>query len=83
MTDTPDMRHSPRLARLVRALTALPGRAHRARPVSAAAGWWGSGIPIKGDMEALFPDDTPTTVRAQRARDRRLLPGLTILIGSP
>ena len=51
---------------------------------TALVGGWGSGIPIKSDMEALFPDDTPNVVRARAARE--VLGSrnqLQIVIGSP
>ena len=34
----------------------------------ASLGVWGAGIHITGDMEALFPDNTPTVTRARAAR---------------
>ncbi|MEC9072898.1 MAG: MMPL family transporter, partial [Myxococcota bacterium] len=37
--------------------------------VTGAVGYWGSSIPIRSDLEALFPDDTPAVVRARTARE--------------
>ena len=50
--------------------------------ISLSAGWWGAQIPIKGDMEALLPPDTPSIIHAQ---DTRAMLGerseLTCIIG--
>ena len=52
--------------------------------VTAAMASWGAGISIRGDMEDLFPEDTPVV---KRAREARGIVGnrseLLILIGSP
>ncbi len=52
--------------------------------MTAAMVTWGSGISIRGDMEDLFPEDTPVV---KRARDARGTVGsrseLLILVGSP
>ncbi len=49
-----------------------------------AAGWWGMGIPIRTDMEDLFPESTPSVARAREARDRvGSRAELQILVGSP
>lgn len=58
------------IGRLARALARKPGRSLGALVlVTAVAAAWGSGIPIRSDMEALFPDDTPNVVRAREARE--------------
>ncbi|MFN3198343.1 MAG: efflux RND transporter permease subunit [Bradymonadia bacterium] len=47
------------------------------------AGWWGTQIQIRSDMEDLFPEDTPQVVRARKAREILRTPSdLQILIGS-
>ena len=49
-----------------------------------ALSWWGLGIPIRTDMEDLFPEGTPHVERARKARE---IVGsrteLRILVGSP
>lgn len=52
--------------------------------LSGLGAWWGAGIQIRGDLEDLFPDDTPVV---QRARAARAILGqrsqLLILVGGP
>lgn len=38
-------------------------------PVIVLAGWYGSGIQIRSNMEDLFPDHTPAVVAAKHARE--------------
>lgn len=52
--------------------------------VSGAFLWVGMGLKVRGDLEDLFPEDTPAVVRAKETR--RLLGNtqeLRVLIGSP
>jgi predicted RND superfamily exporter protein len=52
--------------------------------VTVFAALWGAEIPVRSDMEDLFPEDSPIVQRAQRARE---LVGqrseLLVLVGSP
>lgn len=51
--------------------------------ITGLAGWWGGQIPIRSDMEDLFPEDTPQVVRARQARAILRTPSeLQILLGS-
>ncbi|MCO4760201.1 MAG: MMPL family transporter [Myxococcales bacterium] len=46
--------------------------------------WYGAGIGVRSNIEALFPDNTPAVLAAQRART--ILPSsnqMTIVFGSP
>lgn len=53
-------------------------------PVIALAGWYGSGIAIRSNMEDLFPDDTPAVVAARRARETlKSSSELVVMFGSP
>ncbi len=52
--------------------------------ISAGLFWFGSSIKVRGDLEDLFPEDTPAVVRAKETR--RVLGNtqeLRVLIGSP
>ena len=57
------------LTRLVKASISKPWRVLLiALALTLPAGYYGAQIPISGDMESLFPEDTPTIVRAQETR---------------
>lgn len=52
--------------------------------LSGLAFWFGSSVKVRGDLEDLFPEDTPAVVRAKETR--RVLGNtqeLRVLIGSP
>ncbi len=52
--------------------------------VSGLLAWYGAGIKVRGDLEDLFPEDTPAVMRAKETR--RVLGNtqeLRVLIGSP
>lgn len=52
--------------------------------VSGLLAWYGAGLKVRGDLEDLFPEDTPAVVRAKETR--RVLGNtqeLRVLIGSP
>ena len=52
--------------------------------ISGALFWVGSGLKVRGDLEDLFPEDTPAVMRARETR--RVLGNtqeLRVLIGSP
>ncbi|MGM0575907.1 MAG: efflux RND transporter permease subunit [Myxococcota bacterium] len=52
--------------------------------LAGGAAVWGKDIPIRSDMEDLFPEDSPNVVRAMRAREvLGSRSELQILIGSP
>ncbi|PIE63989.1 MAG: hypothetical protein CSA24_03325, partial [Deltaproteobacteria bacterium] len=76
------------VARLQRLLAALARRPWVTLALiivtTAGVGYWGSDIRIKSDMEDLFPDASPSVVRARQAR--QILGSTTelqVLIGSP
>ncbi len=73
------------VARLIGRVVARPWTSLGALAlVTAVVGGWGVGIPIKSDMEALFPDDTPNVVRARAAREiLGTRNQLQIVVGSP
>ena len=48
--------------------------------VASLAGWYGSGIQIRAQMEDLFPDDTPAVVIAKEARKTLKSPSQMLVI---
>jgi predicted RND superfamily exporter protein len=75
--------------RLIRRYSTFAGRRPYATlavllPLIGLAGWYGSGIQIRSNMEDLFPENTPAVQAAKRARQTlKAVHQLQVVFGSP